>query len=362
MLEVIALEEHWTTPEIRRAWAALPRDLQDDSLGILNQFGIGERLEETDEQRLRAMDDMGIDVQVLSLTVPGVHNFEPAQAVALAGHANDAMADVIARHPHRFQGFAALPTAQPEQAAAELERAVEGLGFKGALIHGRTRDRNLDAAEFEPIYTTASKLRVPIYIHPQLPVKAVRDAYYAGFSKPLEVAFAGGGLGWHYETGIQFIRLVLNGTLDRYPDLQFILGHWGEVVLFYIDRIQLLDVATKLDRPIRDYFVQNAYYTPSGMLSRRDLRRTVEAVGANRIMFSTDYPYAYAMELGIDPEISKRWVNMEVSAGGGARRFIEQAGLSRAEQEMFANGNWKTILSARDKSVPVANDPASVRT
>lgn len=346
-MEVIALEEHWTTPEIRRAWAGLPPEFQDDSLGILNQFGIGERLEETGAVRLQAMDDAGIDVQVLSLTVPGLHNFDPAQAVELGRHANDELAKVVASNPQRFQALAALATADPEQGAAELERSVTTLGFTGALIHGRTRERNMDDAEFEPIYATAARLGVPIYIHPQLPVKAVRDAYYSGFSKPLEVAFAGGGLGWHYETGIQFVRLILNGTLDRYPDLQFILGHWGEVVLFYIDRIQLLDFAAKLDRPIRDYFLQNGYYTPSGILSQRDFRRTVETVGAERVMFSADYPYKYAMELGMNQAIADRWVNLDHLAGGGARRFIEQSGLSEADQQLVANGNWKRVLSAR---------------
>lgn len=347
-MEIISLEEHWITPEVRRAWAALPPERQDDSLGILNQFGIAERLEDTGAERLRYMDEVGVDVQVLSLTVPGLHNFEPAQAVDLARHANDALAQVVAAHPDRYQAFAALPTPDPDQAPAELARAVEQLGFKGALIHGRTRGENMDSPRFEAIYATAARLKVPIYIHPQLPGKAVRDAYYSGFPKPLEIAFASGGLGWHYETGIQFIRLVLNGTLDRCPDLQFILGHWGEVVLFYIDRIQLLDTAARLDRPIRDYFLQNAYYTPSGILSQRDLRRTIETVGAERVMFSADYPYKYAMELGLPARMADRWVNLDHLANAGARRFITASGLSSADQAMIANGNWKRILAARN--------------
>ena len=349
-MEVIALEEHWTTPEIRSAWAALPPELQDDSLGILNQFGIGDRLGESGDVRLQAMDDAGIDVQVLSLTVPGLHNFDPMQAVELGRHANNELAKVVASNPERFQAFAALATPDPVDAAAELERTVTKLGFVGALIHGRTRDRHMDDPEFEPIYATAARLGVPIYIHPQLPVKAVRDALYNGFPKPLEIGFAGGALGWHYEAGLQFIRLILNGTLDRYPDLQFILGHWGEVVLFYLDRIQLFDVVAKLDRPIRDYFLHNAYYTPSGILSQPDFRRTVETVGAERVMFSADYPYQYAMELGLDPRITDRWVNLATLADGGARRFIAESGLNVADQELVANGNWKRLLSGMGKA------------
>jgi predicted TIM-barrel fold metal-dependent hydrolase len=136
-------------------------------------------------------------------------------------------------------------------------------------------------------------LRAPLFVHPQTPQRAVREIYYSGFGSEVDAAFATFGLGWHYEAGIQFVRLILAGVFDRFPDLQIILGHWGEVVLFYLERLNALSRVTKLQRPIADYIRQNLYVTSSGMFSQSYLQRSVEIVGSERILFSTDYPYQY---------------------------------------------------------------------
>ena len=124
------------------------------------------------------------------------------------------------------------------------------------------RERNLDHAAFEPIYEAAAALGCPLYIHPQMPPQPVIDSYYAGFSAKADLILATGAVGWHYETGIQLLRLILSGVFDRYPKLQMITGHWGEVVLFYLERVDLLERARLgLQRPIKDYFRQNLFYT-----------------------------------------------------------------------------------------------------
>jgi uncharacterized protein len=105
------------------------------------------------------------------------------------------------------------------------------------MLCGRTRERNLDDPEFLPIFETAARLGVPIFLHPQVPQRAIREVYYSGFNEQTDIAFSTFGLGWHYETGIQFVRLTLAGIFDKYPNLQMILGHWGQVVLFYMERI-----------------------------------------------------------------------------------------------------------------------------
>ena len=154
----------------------------------------------------------------------------------------------------------------------------------------------------------------------------MRETYYSGFPDDINTALATFGLGWHYEAGIQFVRLVVAGVFDRYPDLQIILGHWGEVVLFYLERLGSLARVARLDRPVADYFRQNLYVTSSGMWSDSYLQRCREHVGRERILFSTDYPYQYR-------------------PGRPGRSFVEQASLTLEDKEMFAHGNWERLTA-----------------
>ena len=319
-MKLIALEEHFVTPELKAAWSGLPSVWADDSQ-TLNSAEIDERIVELGEARLRSMAETGVDVQVLSPTAPGLQSLEADVAVPLARNLNDLTAATIKRWPDYFQGFAALPTPDPVAAARELERAVGLPGLKGAFLYGRTRDRHIDHPDFLPIFEAAASLRVPVYLHPQTPSHAVREAYYTGLGDKLDTVFAGSGIGWHYETGIQLLRLILAGTFDRFPDLQIIVGHWGEVVLFYLERIETMSKTAKLERPIVDCMRSNVSVTPSGMLSQRYLRWAIEVLGVERIMFSTDYPYQFA-------------------PGKGARTFVEQADLAPDDRERIASGNW----------------------
>lgn len=326
-MRIVAIEEHLATREVRAAWSALEPAQQDASLTMFSNGEIGARLEDLSETRVRHMDECGVDVQVLSLTTPGVHNLDAAQAMPLARRTNDLIAEVVRVRPDRFQGFATLPMAAPAEAARELDRAVTGLGLQGAMLCGRVRERNLDHPDFLPVFEVAAGLRVPLYIHPQIPQRAVREALYSGFGNELDLHLATGGLGWHVETGIQLVRLILAGVFDRFPGLQVILGHWGEVVLFYLERIDLLSRAARhLRRPVADYVRTNVHVTPSGMLSRRYLSWALDVMGADRILFSTDYPYVPIPD-------------------GGARRFLDEAGLSSGDRNMIAHGNWDRLCA-----------------
>jgi predicted TIM-barrel fold metal-dependent hydrolase len=322
MTKLIAIEEHFLTREIRAAWAASA--IAQEGTGAFDMGEIETRLDDLGPQRLALMDESGVDVQVLSVTTPALHNLDPEPSVTLAQQTNDLVAATVAKYPTRFQGFATLPTAAPEHIAAELARSVTQLGLKGAMLCGRTRDKNLDHADFRPMFKTAATLGVPLFIHPQIPQQAVRDVYYSGFGDPVDTAFAAFGLGWHYEAGIQFVRLVLAGVFDEYPTLQIVLGHWGEVVLFYLERMNSLGQLAKLERPIAEYFQQNLYVTPSGMWSQAYLQRSLEIVGPERILFSTDYPYQY-------------------KPGRPGRSFLQEAALSAEQKELFAHGNWERL-------------------
>ena len=325
MKQLIALEEHFLTADIRAAWAASPIGLE--GTGSFDRGEIEERLDDLGEHRLALMDESGVDVQVLSVTTPALHNLDPEASVSLARRTNDLIAATVAKYPARFQGFATLPTAAPEEAALELERSVTRLGLMGTMLCGRTRDKNLDHPDFSALFETAAKLRVPLFVHPQIPQRAVREIYYSGFGDQIDTAFAAFGLGWHYEAGIQFVRLILAGVFDRHPDLQIILGHWGEVVLFYLERLGSLARVASLKKPIIDYFRQNLYVTPSGMWSQSYLQRTLEIVGPERIVFSTDYPYQYR-------------------PGRPGRSFLEEADLSPEQKELFAHGNWDRLTGS----------------
>ena len=324
MVRIVALEEHFMVPELLGAWSRLPQTQRAGLVGF-GDDPIARRLRDVDDGRVAAMDDQGVDVQVLSLNTPGVQNLPPGDAVTVAREANDALADIVRGRPDRFQGFAAVPTPDPQAAAAELQRAVGELGLRGALLNGRTGITNMDAAEYDDLYGVAAELRVPLYLHPQTPVAPVREAYYSGFGDPVDFLFANFGLGWHYETGIQLLRLIFSGVFDRHPQLQVIVGHWGEVVLFFVERTAMMQgMGLHLDRPLADYFRQNVWVTGSGLMSERYLRWTAEVVGVDRILYATDYPF-------ID------------TSGGRARRFLEQASLSAAEKEAIGSGSWERL-------------------
>ncbi|HEY6760226.1 MAG TPA: amidohydrolase family protein [Baekduia sp.] len=329
-MKIVALEEHMVIPQVLEAWSAAGGAWADP--GTQPEEGvIARRLAELGEQRVRDMDATGVDVQVLSLTTPGVQNLAGDDAVRLATVANDAIAAVIASRPDRFDGFATLPTPEPDAAVDELRRAVGTLGFKGAMLNGRTGGRNVDHPDFAEIYAAAAELHAPIYIHPNLPQPPVRDAYYSGFGDAFDAMFASWGLGWHVETGIQLLRLIFSGAFDRHPELQVVVGHWGEVVLFYLERIEGADrMGLGLDRPLADYLRQNVSYTPSGIHSQRYLRWTIDVVGVDRVMYAADYPF---VDVGEE----------------GARTFIEQAPLSFEDKKKIAHGNWERLT----RSAPV---------
>ena len=321
-MKLIGVEEHFITSGVQNAWNAIALEAIDPSVAF-HAGAIGKRLLDLAEDRLALMDETGLDVQVLSLTTPMLHDVGP-ESIDISRRTNDALAEAVARHPARFQALATLPVTMPEEAALELERCMKVLGFKGTMLCGKAGAHNLDHPSLSPIFESAEALGAPILLHPRTPERAIRAAYYSGFTPEVDAAFATYGLGWHYDAGIQFLRLILAGVFDRIPGLQVILGHWGEVVLFYAERLAAMDRVSGLAHPIAAYLRRNLYVTASGMFTQTYLRRAVENVGTDRILFSTDYPYQYRL-------------------GRDARRFLEQAPLAEVDKTKFANGNWERL-------------------
>lgn len=322
-MPVIAIEEHFVTPDLQAAWDAVP-EAERDPMQRLSSSDIDRRLHDFGERRIAAMDEAGVDVAILSPNTPGVQNLAPDIAVGMARQINDFTAATVRLNPARFGGFAVLPTPDPAAAAREAARATALPEIEGVYLYGRTRDRRLDDPALLPMWEAIAAARAPVYLHPQVSTAPVRDQLYGGFDEQLSISFEGAGIGWHYETGIQIVRLALAGVFDRFPDLQIVTGHWGEVVLFYLDRLDMLQKPAKLDRPISDYFRRNVSVTPSGITSQRYLRWAMEVLGPERILFSTDYPYIPTPE-------------------GGAGAFLDAAGLSAGDRALIEHGNWERL-------------------
>jgi len=287
-MTVIAIEEHWMLPELDAALRAV--DHPDPSL-VFNDMGDSmSRLVDLGAARLAIMDEQGIDLSILSLTPPGTHPLSPEQARALAQAANDAVAEAVSAAPTRFRALSLLPMSSPKDIVAELERTKK-LGFVGTMVYGRTGDVPLDDKRYEDFFAAAAALRQPVFLHPQIPSEATRDASYRGISEFADLGLATAGWGWHIEAATAALRLIVSGTFDRHPELQIILGHWGELLLFWLDRASGLSRAAGLPRPVSDYVKTNFHITASGMLNPALLQHVLTVTTPDRLLFSTDYPF-----------------------------------------------------------------------
>ncbi len=288
-MRAIAIEEHWTTEGIDRA---LRTQGVDESLALNDRGDIPERLLDLGEQRIEFMDAAGIDMQIVSLAPPGTHGLPVGEAIALSREANDRASEAVGRYPTRLRAMTTLPMSDPDAAVAELERTANDPAHVGIMSYGRSGDRPLDDPANDEVFATAARLGRPIFIHPQIPPTPVREASYSGFDPIVDLALATFGWGWHIEAGLAALRLILRGTFDQHPDLQIVMGHWGEMLLFALDRADSLShVATSLDRRVAEYFQTNVYIATSGMLTPRLLRHALDFTTVDRILLSGDYPF-----------------------------------------------------------------------
>jgi predicted TIM-barrel fold metal-dependent hydrolase len=291
-MTIIAIEEHWTTPGITRALQQQPDGARDESLVLHDRGDLQECLEDIGEGRIAAMDAAGIDVQILSVAPPGTHGLLGAEAVTLSREANDRAAEAVRSFPGRLRTLITLPMSEPDAAVAELERCAGTGGHVGIMSYGRSGPRALDDPANDELIAAAARLRLPIFIHPQIPPAQVRDASYGGFDPVVDLSLATFGWGWHLEAGTSALRLILRGTFDRHPELQIVIGHWGEMLLFALDRIDSLsNVATHLDRRVAAYMRENVHIATSGMLTPHLLRHALDFTSIDRIVLSGDYPF-----------------------------------------------------------------------
>lgn len=267
-----------------------------------------DKLMELGEKRIQLMDKCGVDIEILSLSAPGVEQLDPSVGTELARRSNDQLYEIIKKHPDRFMGYAALAPNDPEAAADELERSVKVLGFKGWNTHSNYGDTMLDDPKYIPILKKAEELGVPVYIHPTVSASEMLK----GFGFPL----AGAPFGFGIDVAVCMMRLIYSGIFDRCPNLKIILGHLGEGFPFLYKRIDWAYLRPfdpnrrpKLEKKPSEYLKENVYVTTSGQFHIPSFMCTFETFGADRMLLGTDYPYEdmeEAMEFAKSVPISDR--------------------------------------------------------
>ena len=321
-MRYIALEEAFFIAELaeRQPIPALP-------LTFKTEFAehIRPRLIDFSEYRLSEMDNAGIDIQVLSLTVPGLQvDIDPGFARDNARFANEYLAKAIGEHPDRFRGFAALPLQDPAAAAAELERAVTQDGLCGALVNDCVYGpggRYLDAPEYDELWSAVESLGVPLYLHPGAPPA---DHWRVIDGRP---ELYGATWSWSAEVSGHALRILFSGVFDRHPGATMILGHMGEFLPFQRSRLDsryaAMATTTALKRVPSEYLGTNIVFTNSGVFSPAVMLGAVLEVGADAVMFSIDYPYESSYE---------------------AVQGFERTTLSAGDREKIAHGNAERLL------------------
>lgn len=328
MKKLITLEEHYSSRKINQKADEL---LAKDGLkaGFNDAQGGGGEMarlvQNIDDERIAYMDKAGIDMQVISLAGGVPSTLDAKYSIPLCKEANDEMAELTSRYPGRFAVFANLPLADGEAMAAELERTVKEKHFVGAMLSGHYHGISYDDPMFEPLYTKAEELVVPLYLHPGLVDPTVSDKYYKGsWSPKVSFELAGYGIGWHYDIGMQVVRMILAGVFDRHPNLKVIIGHWGEVVAYFMDRLdEVKQEDTGLKKPVSQYFEENVYVNPSGMTYDANFRYCLEKFGADHILWGQDYPYRFPDNI---------------------RSMLEDSDISNADKEKIAHGNAERLL------------------
>jgi 2,3-dihydroxybenzoate decarboxylase len=332
----IAVEEAFVTPEIMEQWYVVlaSRDVEPGFAKMGESIlartpankPLDDRLLDIGPGRIAHMDSVGIDMHVLSLTSPGVQVFDAPLATRLAAASNDALAAAVQAYPMRFAGLAAVAPQDPVAAALEIERAAGKLGLNGVIINSHTMGEYLDAPKCRPIFEAAQAHDMPIYLHPREPAPSMVGPY-------LDYGLFFAGWGFAAETGLHAMRLIMSGTFDRFPKLRIVLGHMGEGLPFWLQRIDnryLLEVkigaVEKLPRLPSEYFLDNFVITTAGVTSMPALRLCLDELGVERILFAADFPYEDDAE---------------------AVRFMDNAAVTEAERKQIYETNARRVFKLK---------------
>jgi 5-carboxyvanillate decarboxylase len=298
----IATEEAWISSETAEGYRKLlaSRSLNDPGFeaqwgGYLNNTSrLVERLLDIGDARIRDMDAAGIDVQVLSLTAPGVQVFDADTAKRLAAASNDQVAEAVRKYPERFRALAAVASQDPKEAAREIQRARQQLHLNGVIINSHTMGEYLDDNKFWDIFEAAEAHNMPIYLHPQTPSPAMIKPY---LDRGLERAI----LGFAHEVSVHLLGIITSGVFDRFPQLKIVIGHGGEGLPFMMYRIDYMYLNVRIKRPKTqlkpsDYIRRNVFVTSSGLAYAPSITFAQRELGMDRVLYAMDYPYQYDID------------------------------------------------------------------
>jgi len=307
----IATEEAFLTADVSAGFKRLLADKSFNDPGFHSLWGfytsspsprakfIFDRLQDLGPQRIADMDATGIDHQVIALTAPGVQVFDPATASSLAIDANDQLAEACRRYPDRYTGMVAVAPHDPANAVKEMERGIRKLGFKAVIVNSHIQGHYLDEPQFLPVLEAAEALNVPIYLHPNTPSPAMIKPF-------VESGLDGAVYGFGVETGLHMLRIIVSGVFDRFPKLQFIIGHAGEALPFWLYRLDFMHGSTvrsnrypfmkPLKNPVSHYLKHNVYITNSGVAWQPAIEFCQKVIGVDRVLYAMDYPYQYVPE------------------------------------------------------------------
>ena len=314
----IALEEHFVIPETL-----------DASFAATGSPDFRQQIAEIGSRRIAEMDRGGVELCILSLSAPGVQGIPNiSEAIRVARLSNDHLADAAAKYPTRVKGFAALPMQDPEAAAQELTRCVKELKFCGALVNGFSQVGDADSAvfydlpQYRPFWSTVQQLDVPFYLHPRSPLPKHQPAYEG------HAWLTGSVWGFAAETSLHALRLMGSGLFDDFPKLRVIIGHLGEGLPCSIWRIdnrvsRTLGARPKAKSPIGHYLLENFYITTSGNFRTQTLTEVILEVGAERILYSVDYPFE---DMGL------------------AAEWLDHAAISETDRSKIESGNARKLF------------------
>jgi len=288
-MKIVALEEGFYTKSCLKlkantsTWAKYTFMTSEEIIGedvVKANLDLG-------EGRIAAMDEAGVDMQVLSC--PCAQIPDAKKSIRIMSEANNEAAKAVKKYPSRFSAFASLPLVNPKAAVKELERALTKLGFVGGFVAGSINGEFLDEKKFWPVLECAQAHNAPIYLHPLFPLSSMMQTYFKGREE-----LSGPEWGFMVDASCHFLRLLTAGVFDRFPKLTIILGHLGESVPYNLDRInnrlRAYAKAAKLKREPADYIRENMVVTTSGNFSVPSLLCALGTIGVDNILFSVDWP------------------------------------------------------------------------
>ena len=306
--ERIATEEAFATPDLFDCYRTIIESRSVDDPGFYSLWGhylidkserpvtVRRKLLDLDDERIADMDATGIARQIISLTAPGVQVLDSRTAVSIAAAANDQLAEAIGRHPDRYAGLAAMAPQDPPAAAKEIERGVNELGMKGAILNSHTHGEYFDDRKFWEIFEAVESLDVPVYLHPTTPSKGM-------IGPLLESGLDGAIYGFAVETGMHLLRIIMSGAFDRFPGLRIVVGHLGEALPFWLFRLDFMHAAMvrsnryesvrAINKKPSDYLRENVWITTSGMAWEPAIMFVRSVIGADHVMYAMDYPYQF---------------------------------------------------------------------